>query len=327
MHQGIDAGTIFDVSVGLFGGDHICDVCGEDLDEYDYDYEAHEYACPHVPMTTHAMTDDEIAAQTERGVPDGTASYTLVDAHCGETSAVYDGAVPGAGFRKFLRLNRAQKLSPDVAAQARHAYQLSKGDISMDVNDIVNAIKEGFSGLAGRPSEARLSNAPAAPPVVPAAPAAPDPAIAAQLTATQAENARLAAQVEQLRVDRETDRHAAQFVADSAWIDSKVKSFYVTPAAADKLRALARQHPDAFAALKPAIEDNGVIVALQGGVSAAELAANTASGREEGDTLITLAKKRASETGESYVEAFRAICIERPEVSSAYLAAQQQEGR
>jgi len=50
------------------------------------------------------MSTAEIKAQKVRGVPNGEASYSLRDAICGEVSAVYDGAVPGAGYLKSLAL-------------------------------------------------------------------------------------------------------------------------------------------------------------------------------------------------------------------------------
>lgn len=118
LYAGINAGTIFDVSVGLREFDLICDVCGEDLNGSDP--ETGRDLCPHVPGTHVKMTDDEIQAQEARGVPDGVASFSLVDGIPGEFSAVYDGAVPGAGFRKAARL---------VRAAARGTVRLRAGDL------------------------------------------------------------------------------------------------------------------------------------------------------------------------------------------------------
>jgi hypothetical protein len=112
FHAGIQAGTIFDVSMGFHGGDAVCDVCGGDLSG----------DCPHVPGTTLAMTADQVSAQESRGVPGGAASYTIEDSHAREVSAVYDGAVPGAGFKKALHLSRAGRLPAAALDQARRAY-------------------------------------------------------------------------------------------------------------------------------------------------------------------------------------------------------------
>lgn len=119
LHQLIDGGTLFDVSVGLYGGEAICDVCGNDLDEYD---QRGGYVCPHVPGTNYSMSAAEIATQKARGVGDGKASYSLCNSSMGEVSAVYDGAVPGAGFRKALSFAREGRFSSADLISCRHAY-------------------------------------------------------------------------------------------------------------------------------------------------------------------------------------------------------------
>lgn len=119
LHAGIDAGTIFDVSVGLYGGERICDVCGLDISGYS---EAGEGACPHVPGTSYSMNEDDVKRQKKRGVPDGKCSYSLLGAHLGEVSAVYDGAVPGAGFlppERFAPLYRGNLLGTAYAKALR----------------------------------------------------------------------------------------------------------------------------------------------------------------------------------------------------------------
>jgi len=136
MSAGIKAGTIFDVSVGLYGGQMLCDVCGGDMADWYGD-------CDHYPGTTYHMTDEEIQAQADKGVPGGCCSYTMDDCHCGETSAVFDGAVPGAGFRKMLHGEKIGVLTGKSRAQARLAFAplLSKGD-TMDINSIKETIQE-----------------------------------------------------------------------------------------------------------------------------------------------------------------------------------------
>lgn len=105
MHSMIESAQLFDVSVGLWGGERICDVCGCDLTERDQ--ETGDYLCPHYPGSHRAMNTQQIEAQKGRGVTKGKASYTLENANCSETSAVYDGAVPGAGFQKALKSFRS----------------------------------------------------------------------------------------------------------------------------------------------------------------------------------------------------------------------------
>ena len=120
LHRQITGGTLTDVSVGVYGGERICDVCGHGL--YDRDEEG-DYLCNHVPGTKRAMNEEQIKAQQQRGVPDGKASYTLDDATFSEMSGVYDGAVPGAGFRKALLVARAGQLSVSELADCRVAYE------------------------------------------------------------------------------------------------------------------------------------------------------------------------------------------------------------
>ena len=117
LHKMIDGGTIADVSVGLQGGEPICDVDGLSLHDRDQNG---EFLCPHVPGTDWQMKDAEKKSQKGRGVPNGYASYSLVDSRLGEISGVYDGAVPGAGFVKALSLS--PRLDAGTRTMARAAY-------------------------------------------------------------------------------------------------------------------------------------------------------------------------------------------------------------
>lgn len=130
----IRGGTIQDVSVGFYSGDQICDVCGTNLNETG---PQGEYLCPHVPGTTHGMTPAEQKAQKARGVPEGRASYSICNARLSEVSAVYDGAVTGAGFRKALALGRCGRLAHAELLQARGAYAglLASHDLPEDPNE------------------------------------------------------------------------------------------------------------------------------------------------------------------------------------------------
>lgn len=114
----IKGGVLNDVSVGFTAGGgtwYECDVCGENMDDYDL--------CPHVPGTHYKMDDDQVQAQKDRGVSNGYASYTLQDGHIGEVSAVYNGAVPGAGFKKAVRFSKKGLLGQPVLLEARESYK------------------------------------------------------------------------------------------------------------------------------------------------------------------------------------------------------------
>lgn len=154
MHAGITGGTLFDVSVGLYGGEALCDICGNCVDDWD--------ECPHVPGTDYGMSADQMQAQKDRGVPDGCATYTLDDSHCGETSAVFDGAVPGAGFRKALLAERKGKLTGPALAQAHRAfaplYQKGSemdGSLTHTIQEALTSVLTAF-GLKPKHTAARL---------------------------------------------------------------------------------------------------------------------------------------------------------------------------
>lgn len=330
----IDAGTVFDVSVGLYGGERICDVCGNGL--YSYDRVTGEYLCPHAPATSRGMTAAQTEAQKARGVPNGYCSFSLSKARCGEVSAVYDGAVSRAGFLKALALANRNALSVIELGQARNAYQtlLSKGDFEpMDFEELKKAISDGFQSiresLSGRKPEGDPAPAPAP------APAA-DPALTAQITALtaqmEAQNALLAAQKEQteaLQKKVAEEQAQARFAAADAWITDQVRNFRLTADAGNKLRKLAKETPDAFEAMKPVILTNGKVVSLagldarpSGTISGDD--AQTALALADPDTQLTdLAMKRAEEKKISYSEALRQIAVERPDLIAAKSA---QEG-
>lgn len=201
LARGIDAGTVFDVSVGLArrsGTRVVCDVCGEDLNAINPD--TGDYACPHIPGTKRKMSAAQVASQKSRGVPSGCATYSLVDAGLSEVSAVYDGAVPGAGFKKLFNLSRSGGIDSTNLAEAREAYAnlLEDGDLSMDQDETKNALQafveridKGFASL----KEAILSRKPETeaddePPANPAS----KPDDSAELLAAKAELATLKAE-------------------------------------------------------------------------------------------------------------------------------------
>lgn len=116
LHLAIQSGTVSDVSIGLGNaGEAICDVCARPLEDKD---------CNHVPGTTENMNPEQIEAQTARGVAGGKASYSIVNGQTLEVSAVYKGAVPGAGFRKAMQFGRkcGKSLAGQSASDILSAY-------------------------------------------------------------------------------------------------------------------------------------------------------------------------------------------------------------
>ncbi len=147
MHRMIDARTVFDCSVGLFEGKAVCDVCGHGVWDYDEEY---RFLCPHLPGTTHRMTEDEIAAQLGRGVTEGRASYTIEDGHANEVSAVYDGAVPGAGFVKAASLAMSAPQRENLTAKLSQGYGLRFSVSDLDnLAEKIHGDKRGKFTLSG----------------------------------------------------------------------------------------------------------------------------------------------------------------------------------
>lgn len=119
IHRGIDSATITDVSLGLSGGQFTCDVCGNGYRSRD---DEGNMLCRHVAGTSYRMTAEERDKQRARGVDGGVASITLDGAYPREVSAVYKGAVPGAGFRSALLAARSGELGPAEIEEAMRSY-------------------------------------------------------------------------------------------------------------------------------------------------------------------------------------------------------------
>ena len=148
MNRMIEGGTLSDVSIGLTrDGQRLCDVCGNELGKYDE--ETGDPLCSHAPGSRRGMSPEDRAGQEERGVPGGVASYSLHNGRLGELSGVFDGAVPGAGFRHALALSRTGDWSGEELSQVRAAYGnlAAKGDFQMG-DQIEGAIERGFARIA-----------------------------------------------------------------------------------------------------------------------------------------------------------------------------------
>lgn len=334
LDAGIRAGTIFDVSVRLHGGEAICDVCGNDVSDYE--------ACDHYPGTTSHMSEDEMALQEARGVPGGCASYTIVDAHCGEVSAVYDGAVPGAGFRKTLKGLQRGAFDKASVAQARAAYGkfLSEGEtIDMDEKNILDTIRAGFAEL-GSTLKAQFTSQPPAPhtppPPAPPAPAtAPvvDTALQARFDAQAAQLAAQAAVIANMQASLEAEKKSAQTEKNLARVEAAVKLYKILPAARPQFESLAKEHPAAFELAMAGIDANGAVVALTGG---GRLGADAdspdstlaAAETQEGNALENFAKEIQEKGGRepngdfrrSYQDCFKEACKQHKDLAAAHFA-------
>lgn len=98
MILAIDSGTLTDVSIGFFGGQWICSICGNDI--WDWYGE-----CRHYPGYKAEVQAD---GKTERVL----CTADVEDAHLAETSGVYKGSTPGAMIEKANRQAREGSLDP-----------------------------------------------------------------------------------------------------------------------------------------------------------------------------------------------------------------------
>lgn len=146
LHTMILSGTTADCSVGLYQGTAQCDLCKNDLGSKD---------CGHVPGSRRNMSPEQVKIQETRGVRKGMASYTLMNARMNEVSAVYDGAVPGAGVQKVFALKAQHQLSVQDWNDALGAYGalLQTGALDMDqVNELGDRIGTRIARALGRRS-------------------------------------------------------------------------------------------------------------------------------------------------------------------------------
>lgn len=110
---GVRSSLIHDVSIGFYGGEVRCALCGRSLWDWD---------CPHVPGLTYP----------KRG-PNGDIigeelAFAWVDnAHLAEVSAVYDGATPGAAIMKAQQEANGGRLKPAAARFLEERYRIRLG--------------------------------------------------------------------------------------------------------------------------------------------------------------------------------------------------------
>jgi hypothetical protein len=107
-----------DVSVGVYGGERICDICGEDI--YAFDWETWRYACPHVPGVVYPVG--------ERGEETILATFMWENGRLAEVSSVYDGATPGAAIGKAQRMIDAGAVPAALMNQLEVKYHIKAPD-------------------------------------------------------------------------------------------------------------------------------------------------------------------------------------------------------
>lgn len=107
--NGIRSGILHDVSKGFYGGQHLCDLCGRSMWDWD---------CPHVPGMKYEVkgTDNVMRVLL--------ATFGVDDAHLSEVSSVYDGATPRAEILKAEREAEAGRMKPDAVRMFETRYRM-----------------------------------------------------------------------------------------------------------------------------------------------------------------------------------------------------------
>jgi len=109
---GIRTGLVKDVSIGFYGGEHVCSVCGLDLWDWD---------CPHIPGFKYpGATDEDGNRGTEQ-----VAFAWVWEARLAEVSAVYDGATPGAAILKAQQEAEAGRLKSAQIRMIENRYRIA----------------------------------------------------------------------------------------------------------------------------------------------------------------------------------------------------------
>lgn len=121
-------GTVRDVSIGFYGGQWVCSICGRDM--------LADWDCWHIPGFSYdpnarnPWDDPDNAAAADRAKSDPKdkgekvlCSASIRNANAAECSGVYDGATPGAVV-KAIRMAEAGRLPPAQARIIESRYQV-----------------------------------------------------------------------------------------------------------------------------------------------------------------------------------------------------------
>lgn len=116
---GIRSGLVSDVSVGFYGGEYRCDICGRDM--------MRDWDCWHIPGFYYNVKDKDAksAKSAKEKEEQVLATATILNARLSEVSTVYDGATPGALILKAERELEAGRLRPEMARTLEQRYRVS----------------------------------------------------------------------------------------------------------------------------------------------------------------------------------------------------------
>lgn len=128
-----------DVSVGFYGGQMKCSICGGEM--LRWWRSTSDKPCYHMPGVEYKVVD---ASGTETGAKQMAIGY-IENARLGEVSTVHKGANPNAGFIGFKarQLNDAGLLLPEVRAVVRDRYNITLPGSGRNWRGLAGDTKEG----------------------------------------------------------------------------------------------------------------------------------------------------------------------------------------
>lgn len=112
--DGIRSGIVKDVSVGFYGGEFICSICGRDM--------LRDWDCPHIPGFEYDVRSDD--GESPGAAVSKVAFAWVEDARLSEVSAVYDGATPGAAILKATSEAAAGRMRPEAVQLIEQRYRI-----------------------------------------------------------------------------------------------------------------------------------------------------------------------------------------------------------
>lgn len=149
--DGIRSGILHDLSIGFFGGEHRCNLCGRSMWDWD---------CPHVPGMRYEIKGSDNVIRVVQ------ATFSIDGAHLSEVSSVYDGATPRAEILKAEREAAEGRMKPDAVRLFETRYRMKLPEAKrqftgvtlegkkLEFEQIVNQVREvlaidGNTDLAG----------------------------------------------------------------------------------------------------------------------------------------------------------------------------------
>ncbi|MGA7617242.1 MAG: hypothetical protein WBX15_18920 [Thermoanaerobaculia bacterium] len=136
------AGTLKDVSVGFYGGQTTCDICGRDIWDWD---------CPHVPGLNYEVKEGDVVRQT-------LSTFTIEGAHLAEVSGVFDGSTPDASILKANRMAEAGELSVARIREFEEQYRVKLSAPRRDRKGKVKTAEEQLQAIRAALEEVGIKN-------------------------------------------------------------------------------------------------------------------------------------------------------------------------